>query len=193
MSDPGGRGSLIPSSPATPGGCVRREGPPARLQGGLKERASPKRPAELPSLAFPATGHLGKGEGAARADGEAVAKELTSLAKWRRVTARASVLAVLELIVARRRGPDERGGKDANTPVRSGRTSAAGSVGRAVGRTAERREPGRRAGCGRPSLEVLAGEGRKARMLLGGALARGLPQRPEPAFYMGRPRRRVLQ
>lgn len=71
--------------------------------------------------------NLREGEGAGRADGEAVAKELTSLAKWSRVTAKASVLAVRELIVARRRSPGERGREDANTPGRSRRAGAAGS------------------------------------------------------------------
>lgn len=70
-------------------------------------------------------GNLGKGEATGRADAEAVAKELTSLAKWRRVTATAIVLAVRELIVARRRSPGKRGSKDANTPVCVG---AAGAV-----------------------------------------------------------------
>lgn len=112
------------------------------------------------------------------------------------MTAKASVLAVRELIVARRRSPGECGSKDANTLVRSGRGRVCGS-GRRDGLRAGRLEGegrgGERATGRRPSREVLPEEARRARVLLGGALARGLPERPEPAFYTGRPRRRVLQ
>lgn len=70
--------------------------------------------------------------------------KLTSLAKWSRVTATASVLAVREFIVARRSSLGERGSKDANTPVRSGlaRRGWVGAAG-AVGRVAGRRGPER--------------------------------------------------
>lgn len=56
---------------------------------------------------------MARGKESMRADREAVVKkkkiQLTSLVKWRRVTATASVLKVLELIVARRRNRGERG------------------------------------------------------------------------------------
>lgn len=80
--------------------------PPTRLHGGLK-KGLPRNAPELFNFVFPAVGNLGKREGAGVADREAVAKGLTSLAKWRKVTAKASVLAVRELIVARR-SPAER-------------------------------------------------------------------------------------
>lgn len=83
-----------------------------------------------------------------------------------------------------RRSPGEYGSKDANTRVRSVQTRRGwvGAAG-ATGRVARRRGPRRRAGCGRPSVEVLPEEERRARVLLGGALARGLLQRAKPAFY----------
>lgn len=109
--------------------------------------------------------------------------KLTSLAKWSRVRATASVLAVRELIVARRRSPGERGSKDANTPKRS-RQARRGWVGAAgaVGRVAGRRVPEMREGCGVLLSRSFRRSALRARILLGGALARGLPQRAEPAF-----------
>lgn len=78
-------------------------------------------------------GSLGRGRGAVGADRAAEAAELTSRANWRRVTAAKSVLAVRELMVARR-SPGERGSKDADTPVAAG--------GPRRGRAARRRGPG---------------------------------------------------
>lgn len=63
-----------------------------------------------------------------RADREAVVKkkvQLTSLVKWRRVTATASVLKVLELIVVLR---SERGDTEANKPASSGIKCARSAV-----------------------------------------------------------------
>lgn len=121
--------------------------------------------------------------------------QLTSLTKCRRVTATASARAVRESIVARWRSRGERGGRDNDELERSGRARdgwvpAAGREGRQA-----RAEAARVSG-ERPSPEVLAersGEARRARALLGGALARGLPRRSEPASYTGQRRRRVLQ
>lgn len=83
-----------------------------------------------------------RGKGSERADREAVVKrkkkknvQLTSLIKWRRVRATASVLKVLELIVARRRNPDERGDTEGSEPASSWIERA---------RSAERRGPRRR-------------------------------------------------
>ena len=139
-------------------------------------------------------GNLGKGQGAGRADTEAEAKELTRLSRLTMTTKATSVLAAKNLIVARG-SPGKHRSKDASTPVRSVRTLRGwvGAAG-AVGRAARGRGPGRRAGCGRPSVGVLPEEERRrARILLRGALARSLLQRAEPALYTGRLRRRVLQ
>lgn len=79
--------------------------------------------------------------------------QLTSLVKWRRVTAQASALAVRELIVARRRSRGKRGGGDANNLGRS-RQARRGGV--AAGREARAGAAGEQSGCGRLSLGVLA-------------------------------------
>lgn len=127
-------------------------------------------------------GNLAKGEGIGRADAEAVAK-LTSVAKWSRVTATARVLAVRELIVARRRS---RASAEAKTPTHryaADRPGEAGS-GRRVQWAGWQGGEGR---SGERAAGVLLSRSfprseRRARVLLGGALARGLPQRAEPAF-----------
>lgn len=158
------------SDPVQPGhsGRLRLPArPPTRLQGGPKKELTRNAP-KLFSLVFSAGDHLGKGEGPGKADGEAEAKELTSLAKWRRVTAKASVLAVRELIVARRsRG--ERGSKAANTVVRS----RPGRVRRSGRR--DRLRSGRRGG-GPGGRRARAGGGERAASVL---LLRSFPRRRE--------------
>lgn len=99
----------------------------------------------------------------------------------------ASAWAVRECIVERRRSREERGGWSPKEVARwAGLGRRAGQAGWGEGRGGALL---RRASFSRGP----GGETQKLQALFGGALARGLPRRSEPAFYTGQQRRRVLQ